>query len=521
MTKTSVAVMPSAENISSPDQSQRPGGGPMCKNCHTLTTPLWRRNEHGAVLCNACGLFLKLHGRPRPISLKTDVIKSRNRKSTHSTSNSSANPTSAMLHPSPSEARKKDYKKRKTHDAREISAAETLETILQFENGPRPANKLQQENQTTGIVSSNEPGVGNMHVWRKIVPANQTSPPPATPPSHHNVPLPHLSLLLESVKSEERSQEQSNKIQEVASSSLDPEILGDQAQQQQQQQHSAGSPGVPGSLNLSLPMRQSLSHQQTTLKRPVPPGTSDLYHGHESQAQLPYMHLPLGVRRTTSTGTSREHDQIPQMHMASINEILNNQKPKSESPTLYAGSKHAQSGNSQRQSPESKPIPPVSNVRNSSETESAARLRTESQFSDSPPPIDLQTSLPVNSTMSGQFTVSQQASSKDQRSSSDSEQRRNLESDTNLEQQLSEKQPNGTHADTRTIMPHGSRNNLDEVPLPPSASLISLLQGQEEVIKLKTRISELELVTDLYKRHILELDSKCRSLEDRLEQRER
>jgi GATA-binding protein len=31
------------------------------------------------VLCNACGLFLKLHGKPRPISLKTDVIKSRNR----------------------------------------------------------------------------------------------------------------------------------------------------------------------------------------------------------------------------------------------------------------------------------------------------------------------------------------------------------------------------------------------------------------------------------------------------------
>lgn len=55
---------------------------PTCQNCQTSTTPLWRRDEMGAVLCNACGLFLKLHGRPRPISLKTDVIKSRNRVKT-------------------------------------------------------------------------------------------------------------------------------------------------------------------------------------------------------------------------------------------------------------------------------------------------------------------------------------------------------------------------------------------------------------------------------------------------------
>lgn len=56
-----------------------PYSQPVCQNCQTSTTPLWRRDEAGSVLCNACGLFLKLHGRARPISLKTDVIKSRNR----------------------------------------------------------------------------------------------------------------------------------------------------------------------------------------------------------------------------------------------------------------------------------------------------------------------------------------------------------------------------------------------------------------------------------------------------------
>ncbi|PKY01977.1 hypothetical protein P168DRAFT_39458 [Aspergillus campestris IBT 28561] len=60
-----------------------PGGnGPTtCTNCFTQTTPLWRRNPEGQPLCNACGLFLKLHGVVRPLSLKTDVIKKRNRSS--------------------------------------------------------------------------------------------------------------------------------------------------------------------------------------------------------------------------------------------------------------------------------------------------------------------------------------------------------------------------------------------------------------------------------------------------------
>ncbi|KAF5574421.1 GATA-binding other eukaryote [Fusarium subglutinans] len=46
-----------------------------CTNCSTQITPLWRRNPEGQPFCNACGLFLKLHGVARPLSLKTDVIK--------------------------------------------------------------------------------------------------------------------------------------------------------------------------------------------------------------------------------------------------------------------------------------------------------------------------------------------------------------------------------------------------------------------------------------------------------------
>ncbi|KAM0724222.1 hypothetical protein Q7P37_000104 [Cladosporium fusiforme] len=79
-------------------------GPPVCQNCTTSTTPLWRRDEAGSVLCNACGLFLKLHGRPRPISLKTDVIKSRNRVKTSQTPRKhdrNGNPTDISHQPGP------------------------------------------------------------------------------------------------------------------------------------------------------------------------------------------------------------------------------------------------------------------------------------------------------------------------------------------------------------------------------------------------------------------------------------
>ncbi|TGZ83716.1 hypothetical protein EX30DRAFT_369045 [Ascodesmis nigricans] len=70
---------------------------PVCQNCTTSTTPLWRRDEAGSVLCNACGLFLKLHRRPRPHYLKSDVIKSRNR-----VKNSGANKKKSLFDNAPS-----------------------------------------------------------------------------------------------------------------------------------------------------------------------------------------------------------------------------------------------------------------------------------------------------------------------------------------------------------------------------------------------------------------------------------
>ncbi|XP_029908229.1 GATA binding protein 1a [Myripristis murdjan] len=70
--------------------------GTLCANCHTSTTTLWRRNASGEPVCNACGLYFKLHNVNRPLTMKKDGIQTRNRKVSSKNKKSKKN---AMLEP--------------------------------------------------------------------------------------------------------------------------------------------------------------------------------------------------------------------------------------------------------------------------------------------------------------------------------------------------------------------------------------------------------------------------------------
>lgn len=50
----------------------------ICSHCGAIRTSLWRK-LHGKIVCNACGLYFKMHNQIRPQSMRKNFIRKRNR----------------------------------------------------------------------------------------------------------------------------------------------------------------------------------------------------------------------------------------------------------------------------------------------------------------------------------------------------------------------------------------------------------------------------------------------------------
>lgn len=66
---------------SSSEESDPNYVGPECSHCRTHHTSVWRRSKTGDQLCNACGVYQRLRGKPRPLTLKKNKIRPRSKHS--------------------------------------------------------------------------------------------------------------------------------------------------------------------------------------------------------------------------------------------------------------------------------------------------------------------------------------------------------------------------------------------------------------------------------------------------------
>ncbi|KAJ1734671.1 hypothetical protein LPJ61_000946 [Coemansia biformis] len=186
-----------------------------CTNCKTCKTPLWRRDEAGNPLCNACGLYYKLHKASRPISLKSDVIRKRQRhdtasgaqrkrqgRNTHKPSDAAGSPSSASPG-APQTAPASDAQP--PHAMRDQSAAGPPDAraapplsappASYSANGTQLLNDADAGSGSRGSYSAGvqEYGYAHQHQHQHQPPANLRHPP--RPPDGLLPPLQHSATL--------------------------------------------------------------------------------------------------------------------------------------------------------------------------------------------------------------------------------------------------------------------------------------------------------------------------------------
>ncbi|XP_051832667.1 transcription factor GATA-5 isoform X1 [Antechinus flavipes] len=146
--------------------------GLCCTNCHTTNTTLWRRNAEGEPVCNACGLYMKLHGVPRPLAMKKESIQTRKRKPKNIAKAKSSTGSTASTTNSPSS----------------ITNSESTATLKPEPNMTSPQYPGQTITSQQGPSPAEDP-LGPSHSEFKFEPEDYTFPSSVTSQSGLSVPL--------------------------------------------------------------------------------------------------------------------------------------------------------------------------------------------------------------------------------------------------------------------------------------------------------------------------------------------
>ncbi|KAL8578891.1 hypothetical protein ACOMHN_001853 [Nucella lapillus] len=157
--------------------------GLSCANCRTTTTTLWRRSNEGEPVCNACGLYYKLHGVNRPLAMKKEGIQTRKRK-----------PKSAKVKPSSKAAEDSDAKKNinnnNNHDSSSNHQSQQQQQQQQQLHSP---SKASPNDSTTMVkMEPNTPSSDTTTAADSLHPHHpHHHPHPHHAHLHHSLPHPH------------------------------------------------------------------------------------------------------------------------------------------------------------------------------------------------------------------------------------------------------------------------------------------------------------------------------------------
>lgn len=419
-----------------------PSASPVCKNCLTSTTPLWRRDEHGAVLCNACGLFLKLHGKPRPISLKTDVIKSRNRKGGHM--------------------------------------------------GGELAHERYKQSFTNFIPTSYE-------AYREKKDHHLTSPTTS-----------HLGLDRKRVLSESGSKKhikgESKPPMERSDSEPAPKKVKKTKTTDEATRDGQKTSTIPTSSTIST--GKHTSYNSTTKVRSE---TDDKNADKDINNIANDGSTPLSPQSHSTSTTP-----LPRLSTV-LGDINSETKSKSNSNHNFDSPKENKHVTT-KSSPVNKHAEFNSLENSLNEGQRGSILRKDSQG-----PVDL--NVPIRDSRNSN-SYSKEKSSQPQ--PLDTSHLSHIPPNTHslLKGNVPSADPlGGRRISSAELSAHIKGRDIHDYPLPSSPDhnipISVQLHNEEEVIRLRTRINELELVTDLYKRHIYELDERCKKLELELKKTKR